>query len=166
MDYIIENYVVKDNLCLDGETENSISKRVSQSKLLKVGVKAPELVLPDENGNEFRLDSIKKENILLVFYSIKCPHCKTMLPEIHKVYKKRSDIEVVAVSLDTEKDEWKSYLNENKFSWINVSDLKGWEGNSAKDYYIYATPTMFLLDKKGIIMAKPVTFDELEKVIW
>lgn len=30
--------------------------------------------------------------------------------------------------------------------WLNLSDLNGWEGKAAKDYFIYATPTMFLLD--------------------
>jgi hypothetical protein len=35
----------------------------------------------------------------------------------------------------------------------------------AIDYNVYATPTMFLLDKKKNIVAKPITFNELNKVL-
>ena len=54
IDYIVENYVIEDDLCLDEETENSIQKRIDQSKLLSIGTKAPNIILPDENGNEIR----------------------------------------------------------------------------------------------------------------
>jgi hypothetical protein len=42
---------------------------------------------------------------------------------------------------------------------------KKWDGKVATDYNIYATPTMFLIDKKMKIIAKPISFNELIKTI-
>ena len=56
-----------------------------------------------------------------------------------------------------------SFIN-IKFIFINLWDEKGWEGKTAEDYYIYATPTMFLVDKENKIISKPMTINELGKL--
>lgn len=161
VDYIVENYVVKDDLCLDEQTENSIQNRINQSKLLIVDSKAPNIIVPDNNGEEINLENLKEKYTLLIFYATWCPHCQDLLPEIYKLYKQRSDFEVVAVSLDEVKEDWNSFITDNKLDWINVFDLKGWESKAAQDYYIYATPTMFLLDGKIKIIGKPIMINDL-----
>lgn len=163
VDYIIENYVVKDDLCLDEQTENSLQNRINQSKLLSIGSKAPNIILPDEKGNEVNLANIKSNNTLLIFYASWCPHCKDLLPKIHKLYKAKNNFEVVAVSLDEKKDDWLNFISVNKLDWINLSDLKGWGSKAAEDYYIYATPTMFMLDSGLKIIAKPINLADLNK---
>lgn len=165
VDYIIENYVVKDDLCLDEQTENSIRNRINQSKLLTIGSKAPNIILPNENGNEINLEKIKADKILLIFYASRCPHCKDLLPEIHKLYKEKNKFEVVAVSLDESKEEWKNFISENNLDWINLSDLKGWESKAGQDYYIYATPTMFMLDGGNNILSKPTNLQEINQLL-
>ncbi|MGE5437311.1 MAG: TlpA family protein disulfide reductase, partial [Syntrophothermus sp.] len=55
--------------------------------------------------------------------------------------------EVLAVALDTVQNDWINYINKNNFQWFNVSDFQGWNGKAALEYYIYATPTLFLIDK-------------------
>ena len=55
---------------------------------------------------------------------------------------------MLAISIDTSKSDWQNFIkNEGLDEWMNVCDLKGWEGKAAVDYFIYATPTMFLVDK-------------------
>ncbi len=39
--------------------------------------------------------------------------------------------------------------------------LKKWKGDLVQQFGIYATPTMFLLDKSLTIQAKPITYNEL-----
>ncbi len=163
VDYIIENYVVKDDLCLDEQTENSLQNRINQSKLLSIGSKAPNISLPDENGKEINLAEIKSNKILLIFYASWCPHCADLLPEIHKLYKEKNNFEVVAVSLDEKKDDWLNFISENNLDWINLSDLKGWGSKASEDYYIYATPTMFMLDSDLNIIGKPTNLVDLKK---
>ncbi len=43
------------------------------------------------------------------------------------------------------------------------SKLEGWEGKSAKDYYIYATPTMFLVNENKDFITIINDLEELKK---
>nr|HPI38748.1 hypothetical protein [Ignavibacteriaceae bacterium] len=52
LNYIVENYVIKDDLCLDELTESSIQKRLDQNKILPIGSVAPNIILPDASGKE------------------------------------------------------------------------------------------------------------------
>ena len=74
-----------------------------------------------------------------------------------------ANVEVIAISIDTVKTNWISYVEEMDLPWINAHEPQGWEGKSASDYNIYATPTIFVLDRKRIIRAKPLTFRELKR---
>ncbi len=161
LDYIVDNYVIKDDLCLDEKLGNTIQRRIDQNKKLPVGAIVPNFKMTDVSGKAVELYKINKEKVLLVFYASWCPHCKTILPQINELQKKRKDFEVVAVSLDTKQEEWKNFIDQNKLDFINLSDLRGWDSSTANEYYIYATPTMFLLDKQKKIIAKPITFEEL-----
>jgi len=162
LDYIVDNYVIKDDLCLDEKLGNTIQRRIDQNKKLPVGAIAPNFTMTDITGKAVELNKITKQKVLLVFYASWCPHCKTILPQINELQKKKKDFEVIAVSLDTNKDEWKNFIDQNKLDFINVSDLKSWDGAAANEYFIYATPTMFLLDSHKKIIAKPLTIGELD----
>ncbi len=164
LDYIVENYVIKDDLCLDVKTEGLIKRRIEQAKFLKIGNVVPNIIISDLSGKQIELKNISAEKTLIVFYASWCPHCKELLPKLNEYYKalKENKIEVLAVSLDSKNDDLQNFIYTNCPSLINVSDLKGWEGKAATDYFIYATPTMFLVDKDKKIISKPMTFDELK----
>lgn len=161
LDYIVDNYVIKDDLCLDEKLGNTIQRRIDQNKQLPIGAVAPNFTMRDISGKSIELNKITKQKVLLVFYASWCPHCKTILPQINELKKRKKDFEVIAISLDTNREEWKNFIDKNDLNFINVSDLKGWEGVAAKEYFIYATPTMFLLDAQNKIIAKPITVAEL-----
>ncbi len=164
LDYIVENYVIKDDLCLDVKTEGLIKRRIDQAKHFKIGSAVPNIVLPDSSGKNVDLAKIKSSNTLIVFYASWCPHCKTLLPQLAQFYSNQKDkkLEIVAVSLDEKRKDWTGFISMNKLGFINVWDSKGWDGKTANDYFIYATPTMLLLDKDKKIISKPTTFEQLK----
>ncbi|PKL82588.1 MAG: hypothetical protein CVV24_09290 [Ignavibacteriae bacterium HGW-Ignavibacteriae-3] len=167
LDYIVQNYVIKDDLCLDPKTESSIQRRIDQNKKLHLNSPAPDIKLPDINGRVIELSKLKSANVLIVFYASWCPHCTELIPELDKLYKD-SDLkqfEILAVSLDEKKEDWINFVKKNKLDWLNVSDLKGWNSKAASDYFIYATPTMFLVNNKLNITGKPLTIAELELML-
>jgi len=43
--------------------------------------------------------------------------------------------------------------------------MKGWDGDAATNYFIYATPTMFLVDREMKIFGKPMTFEDVNKLL-
>ena len=54
---------------------------------------------------------------------------------------------------------------DDKMTWINVSDLKGFQGSIAKQYKLLKVPTNFLIDASGKIIAKDIHEAILEKTI-
>jgi len=154
LNYIVENYVIKDDLCLDQKLTTTLERRIQQSKNFKAGNTVPNIILPDSARTEVELNKINADKILIIFYASWCSHCQTLLPQIYDLYKnqKAKEVEVLAISIDTLKTEWSQFIQTNNLNWINVSDLKGWNGKAASDYYLYATPTMFLINKEQKIL--------------
>ena len=165
IDYIIDNYVITDDLCLDETLEHSIQNRIDQARKLRIGSVVPNIVLPDTSGKIIDLSKLNSDKTLIIFYASWCPHCKEIVPQIANLYKsqKKKNIEVLAVALDKKRQDWIKFIKDNNLNWLNVSDLQGWNGKVAKDYLIYATPTMFLIDKNKKIIAKPFGIPDLKK---
>jgi peroxiredoxin len=164
INYIIENYVIKDDICIDEKLETALQRRMDQAKYLKIGDTVPNIISQDITGKDVDLNQIKSDQVLIIFYASWCPHCNTLLPQINELYKnqKVKRTKVFAVSIDTSKTDWQKFINSNELACINVSDLKGWGGKAVLDYYLYATPTMFLVDRDRKIIGKPLSLEELK----
>lgn len=164
INYIIDNYVIADDICLDEKLKTALERRIQQNKLFKMGFIVPDIEMNDDAGSMVKLSNITAENTLIIFYASWCPHCKDMLPQIYNLYKnqKEKKFEVIAVSLDTSQTDWLNFIKANKLDWLNVSDLKGWEGKAALDYFIYATPTTFLLGKEKKLIKVNIELNELK----
>jgi peroxiredoxin len=165
IDYIVDYYVIKDDLCLDEKLPNSIQQRIDQSKSFLVGIKVPHIVMPDSTGKEIDLKDINSENTLILFYASWCPHCQRLLPNVNDFYIKQKEmkLKIFAISLDTNKSDWLNYIRKNNYNWINVSDLQGGYGKAVKDYKVYATPSMFLVNDKKELIAIPANIEDLKK---
>ncbi len=153
--------------CEDQERKTALQKKLETFKKISIGKVAPEIEAPDSKGKSVKLSAIQSEYTLLVFWSTQCQHCTDMMPRLKAIYDKQKPkrYEVVTVSVDTSRSSWTAFLKEEKLSWINLSDMKGFMGKPADDYNIYATPTMFLLDREKKIIAKPISMRELEQVL-
>jgi peroxiredoxin len=151
--------------CEDQARKSALQKKLETFKKIALGKVAPPLEMPDVRGKMVNLESSPSEYTLLVFWSTECSHCTDMMPRLKALYdnQKPRRWEVMAIALDTSRTEWNAYVKEEKLNWINLSDLKGFSGKAADDYNIYATPTMFLLDRDRKIIAKPISYRELEQ---
>ena len=167
INYIIDNYVIADEICLDEKLETALERRINQNKLFKPGFIVPDIEMNDSSGSIVKLSDIKTENTLIIFYASWCPHCKDMLPRIYELYKNQKDkkFEVLAVSIDTLKTDWLNFVRTNKLEWLNVSDLKGWDGKAATDYFLYATPTLFLIDREKKLIKIITEIEELKNFL-
>lgn len=164
INYIVENYVIKDDLCLDLKLTAALDKRIEQNKRFKIGVTVPNIVMADITGKAIELNKIQAQKILIIFYASWCPHCQTLLPQIYELYKNQNEkkCEVLVISIDTLKIDWQNFVNYNGLNeWLNACDFKGWEGKAATDYFIYATPTMFLVDNKRKLLGMPKSAEEI-----
>jgi len=66
---------------------------------------------------------------------------------------KELGLEVVFISLDVDKERFKNLAE--PFPFISICDYKKWDSQAVKDYYVFATPSMYLLDSKRRIMLRP-----------
>jgi peroxiredoxin len=165
--YILDNYVIKDDFCLDEASGSTIQRMIDQKKKLPIGAFVPNITLPDTTGHSVSLMEMKAERILIVFYSTSCPHCQTIMPKLSAVAKGRDKgrLSVLAVSLDNSVSDWLSFIRTHKLPWTNVNDRAGWSGKPALEYFVYATPTLIVLNRERKIIAKPLTIEELQKVL-
>jgi thiol-disulfide isomerase/thioredoxin len=165
---IVGNYMSKfynDTPYSSTQTLQQIHEKLVDLKIVSIGTEAPQIKMTDYNGNPFLLSDISNNYTLLVFWSTYCSHCTEMLPSLKKLYdlRRNNSLEILAVSFDTDKKSWQDFLKNGGYSWINYSDLKGWESDIAATYKIKGTPTFILLDKNKRVIAKPATFEELAR---
>jgi len=164
--YVVEKYISQ-NTCSNDEKSKDLLEKSNTIKALKKGNKAPEIVSKDVNGKETILDSIRSPYTLIIFWASWCEFCEKSLPELKSIYAlyNPKGLEIFAYSLDSIKQNWVDATNRLNISWINTSDLKGYEGTPIKSYNIWSTPTFFLLDKDKKIIAKPANINILKEVL-
>lgn len=154
--YLTEFYLAQAS-CTDEKKKGEFKERVESYQKTSVGKQVPEIVIPRDTKGALVMSEIPARYILVVFWASWCPHCSDMLPKLEKLYESyaRKDVEIVAISVDAKKKDWDDAIQKNGYSWINYSELKGWDCSIAYDYGIRATPTMILIDRKRTVIAKP-----------
>lgn len=165
--YLTESYLAQAS-CTDEKRAGKIGDMVESYQKTAIGKQVPEIVIPREKNGALMLSEIPSKYVLVVFWASWCPHCSQLLPELKKLYDRyeRSDLEIVAISLDQKRNEWEQAIKSNGYDWINHSELKGWDCSIAYDYGIRATPTLILVDKKRTVVAKPRNASALEQKLF
>jgi outer membrane protein OmpA-like peptidoglycan-associated protein len=130
---------------------------------LKVGDTAPGLVLNSTN-NSIQSFSFPYQNriTLLFFWSSSVSKSKENIYKYKRLYSKYSDIgyktsdgfDMISVALQSDKNVWAQDLE--KYSLLNINNcisVKGYNDMFVKNYKIKSTPSSFLIDETGKIVA-------------
>lgn len=126
----------------------------TQSKMTGNGTVAPDISLPDPDGNTQKLSSFRGKIVLLDFWAGWCAPCRRENPNLVAAYSKYHDkgFEIYQVSLDKTKSEWVAAIKQDRLDWTHVSDLKFWGSPVARQYGVESIPANFLIDKDGKII--------------
>jgi thiol-disulfide isomerase/thioredoxin len=144
-----------------------VSARLKLTSKVLPGCKAPNEAGTDLQGVAKSLtDEFKNHKLtMLLFWESDCPHCRQSMPEFVRLYEKYKSegFTVVAASLDHDPVLWKKFIDDNHLTWININLPQ--TTTSYSDYFIQATPTTVLIDKKGIIIHRFMEVKELDEMI-
>jgi peroxiredoxin len=131
---------------------------------LSIGNKAPEIALPNPQGDTVALSELRGDYVLLDFWASWCKPCRVENPNLVKAYKRYSDqnFEIYQVSLDKNRKDWVNAIEKDNLDWHHVSDLKFWNSSAAQTYNIRSIPANYLLNRKGEIIDKNLRGDALQ----
>ena len=148
---------------------NNLAAQLESYRAMKKGNKAPDFNF----GNEFyapgyagaipqKLSDIKAKHTVVVFGAGWCPKCGEELSQISKHYHKwkAQGVEVVFISLDDNEQTFKNFAG--TFPFISLCDYQKWDSPVVKDYHVFATPTMYLLDEKREILLRPNSVAQMD----
>lgn len=140
---------------------------------VNTGQFAPEIQLPNPDGDKISLSSLRGKVVLIDFWAAWCSPCRRENPHLVKAYENYKDkdftigngFDIYAVSLDKSRDKWENAIKEDKLPWTQVSDLKYWHSPYVNLYKIKGIPFNFLIDEDGRIIAKNLRGEKLKNTL-
>ncbi len=134
-----------------------------------IGEKYLDIELVDVNGKTVRLaDYVKPGQYNMIeFWASWCGPCRYEIPHLRHVYEiyGKDELNMISVSIDNKDEDWKTALKEENMRWMQLCDMKGWQGEVGLKYKIMGVPFSLLLDGEGKIVARDVRGAELDVIL-
>lgn len=156
--------ILGDNLCIVDSNKTPIFE---QYRKMKIGNVAPELVFDNSNAKFNKLSDIRTKYKVVVFGASWCEECKKEIPQLKEyaeLFNTSYDAKIIFVSIDTDQNSFSSFTKDLPF--VTSCDFEGWEGQNVTSYYVFATPTIYIVDQNSKIVAKIYTAIDAAKWLY
>lgn len=163
---------------LNEKQMKTISDRAYMLMSNLIGEPAANLEMVDSAGKSIPLYSIQAPYIIVCFWDPTCSHCREEVPKMDSMYHAKWEKEGIKMyGVLTESKEfakWREFINKyNLQSWVNVyqtDTLRKMDEEAKKPsfkqlYDVTQTPTLYLLDKDKHIIAKKLTWQQMDDVL-
>ena len=124
-----------------------------------------EITLPDETGEIRSLSEYKGKLTILDFSAVAMPNSAAYLFDLKDVYNKYHSrgVQLFQVSADNNKLLWQQTAE--NLPWTTVRSEDGPRDKCFLTYNVQRLPTVFLLNKKGEVIGRFTSFDDLSRKI-
>jgi Domain of unknown function (DUF5106)/Thioredoxin-like len=134
-------------------------------------------LMVDSSGKPSPLYGINAPFTVICFWDPTCGHCKEIVPEVDSIYQakwKQEGVKLYGVLVDGGQEAWKAFIKDHNLKdWIHVYQTKARQDSTEAAgqpgykqlYDVYQTPILYLLDKDKRIVAKKLSYEQIEEVI-
>ena len=139
-------------------------------KIAELKTKPFELTYTAVDGAKVDVARMRGKVVLIDFWATWCGPCVEEMPKVVTAYQKFHDqgFEIVGVSLDQSKDALLAFTKKSGMTWPQYFDGQGFDNAISKSFDIYSIPTMWLIDKKGMLVSTEAGVDlesQVEKLL-
>jgi len=142
------------NQALQLTSEDALKHRIADDfKRLDALGQPLDLRLETLQGKTLKLSSLRGNVVVLIFWSAASPPCLLWMRDFRLAYENfpKGGLQVVLVSLDEDRKDLDERVEALQANWPVHFDGKGWNSPVARSLGINALPTVWILDKKGVV---------------
>ena len=142
-----------------------------------IGQPAANLQMVDTAGKPRPLYGEQAPFIVICFWDATCGHCKETVPKVDSIFQakwKQEGVKLYGVMVDGGQEAWLQFIKDHNLKdWIHVYEPKAQQDSDEAAgrpgykqlYDVYQTPILYLLDKDKRIIAKKLSYQQLDEVI-
>ena len=134
---------------------------------LEVKGKPLPLAFAGLDGVKVDIRNYRDKAVLVVFWATWCKPCFEDLPKLKALYQqyRTQGFEVIGVNLDNTANGVKAYMQQNGMTWPQIHEAGGLESPPSLAFGVISLPTMFLVDKKGIVHSRPASIEDVKTAL-
>ena len=121
------------------------------------------------DGGELRLSSLRGQVTLIDFWATWCAPCIKELPNLKSLYSefRSQGLEIVSIGLDEEDhlEKARVFIEENDLPWKVSLSGRGYEDDVAKLYGVNGLPSVWLIDRDGVLRHQDLHGNELRAAV-
>jgi len=116
---------------------------------VSIGQTAPDFSTTTPSGDVIRLNDLRGKTVLLNFWFVACPPCRSEMPAFQSVSVTNTDLVILAVNSTDSNDAMVAFAEEFGLTFPLLTDSSG----AIMDRYnITGFPTSYLIDENGVII--------------
>lgn len=134
--------------------DDEIKERARGLLRAKAALDRPlEIAFAAADGSAVDVQKMKGKVVLLDFWASWCGPCIASLPEVIKLYEDYHEkgLEILGINLDKDRKAMDGAIQKFRIPWKHYFDGKGWGNKYAIQYNVTGIPSMWLVDKRGIL---------------